>query len=163
MKGSICMSRSTQSSTPTPAYETSLESLLQELRSREGGQGNLFGASFGSALEAIRANRTRSLLTMLGIVIGITAVIGALTLTKGVGAYIDNLLLGQGANTIYVTPRNGINIAAGYQHAQPLLVHDLQSLSRLPHVAAISPLIETGTQVTYGNQNWRTHIEGVST
>src|SRR5215469_17857507 len=107
MKGLICMSRSTQPSTPAPAHESYLESLLQELRTRDGSQGNLFGASIGSALEAIRANRTRSLLTMLGIVIGITAVIGALTLTKGVGAYIDNLILGQGANTIYVYPRQG--------------------------------------------------------
>jgi putative ABC transport system permease protein len=160
------MSRSTQTSAPTPAYETYLESLLQELRAREGSQGNLFGASIGSALEAIWANRTRSLLTMLGIVIGITAVIGALTLTKGVGAYIDNVLLGQGANTIYVAPRLSLVQQGGvtvYQQAQPLTVHDLQSLSNLPHVAAISPLIEVGGQVTYGNQNWRTNIQGVST
>ncbi|HEV2472533.1 MAG TPA: hypothetical protein VGS41_07710, partial [Chthonomonadales bacterium] len=68
------MSRSTQPSAPAPAHEAFLESLLQELRIREGRQGNLFGASIGSALEAIWANRTRSLLTMLGIVIGITAV-----------------------------------------------------------------------------------------
>src|SRR6266571_3887867 len=108
------MSSSTQPS--TPAHETSLGSLLQELRTREGSQGNLFGASIGSALEAIWTNRARSLLTMLGIVIGITAVIGALTLTKGVGAYIDNIILGQGANTIYISPHNG----PGSQQAQPL-------------------------------------------
>jgi putative ABC transport system permease protein len=156
------MSRSTQ----PPAHETYLESLLQELRTREGSQGNLFGASTGSALEAIWANRTRSLLTMLGIVIGITAVIGALTLTKGVGAYIDNVLLGQGANTIYVAPRHSLVQQGGItvsQQGQPLAAHDLQSLSNLPHVSAISPLIEVGAQVTYGNQNWRTRIKGVST
>src|SRR6266571_1261935 len=149
MKGSICMSRSTQPSTPAPAHETSLESLLQELRIREGGQGNLFGASIGSALEAIRANRTRSLLTMLGIVIGITAVIGALTLTKGVGAYIDNVLLGQGANTIYVAPSHSLVQQGGStvsQEGQPLTVHDLQSLSNLPHVAAI----RTGERISRG-------------
>src|SRR6266581_2291548 len=160
------MSSSTQPSTPAPAHKTYLESLLQELRTREGSQGNLFGASIGSALEAIRANRTRSLLTMLGIVIGITAVIGALTLTKGVGAYIDNVILGQGANTIYVAPRHSLVQQGGStvsQQGQPLTVHDLQSLSNLPHVAAISPIIGVGGQVTYGNQNWRTHIQGVST
>ncbi len=78
------MSHSTQPSAPASAHAshgTSLESLLQELRRREGNQGKLFGASIGSALEAIWTNRARSLLTMLGIVIGITAVIGALTLT----------------------------------------------------------------------------------
>ncbi len=161
------MSRSTRTPAPAPAHETYLESLLQELRTREGGQGNLFGASIGSALEAIRANRTRSLLTMLGIVIGITAVIGALTLTKGVGAYIDNVLLGEGSNMIYVAPSHSLVQQGGVtvsHEGQPLSAHDLQSLSNLPHVTAISPLIKVGAQVTYGNQNWRTSsIKGVST
>ena len=163
------MSHSTQPSAPASAHAshgTSLESLLQELRRREGNQGKLFGASIGSALEAIWTNRARSLLTILGIVIGITAVIGALTLTKGVGAYIDNIILGQGANTIYITPHRGIENTPGgpvSQQAQPLTAHDLQSLSNLPHVEAISPLIYVGTQVIYGNQNWRTDIAGVST
>jgi putative ABC transport system permease protein len=156
------MSRSTQPSAPASAPETSLESLLQELRTRQGSQVNLFGASIGSALEAIRTNRARSLLTMLGIVIGITAVIGALTLTKGVGAYIDNILLGQGANTIYVSAHNGMG-PGGAQQVQPLTVRDLRSLSNLPHVAAISPVVGVGGQVTYGNQNWRTQIQGVNT
>src|SRR2546423_13415655 len=85
---------------PGEALETSLQSLLQELRTRGDGKGSLIGASLGSAVEAVWANRMRSLLTILGIVIGIAAVIGALT--QGVGAYIDNTILSQGANTIYV-------------------------------------------------------------
>ncbi len=156
------MSRSAQPSAPVSTPETSLESLLQELRTRQGSQVNLFGASIGSALEAIKTNRARSLLTMLGIVIGITAVVGALTLTRGVGAYIDNILIGQGANTIYISAHNGTG-PGGAQQVQQLTVHDLQSLSNLPHVAAISPLIGVGTQITYGNQNWNTDIQGVST
>lgn len=128
---------------------------------RESSQTRLVGASIGSALEAIWANRTRSLLTMLGIVIGITAVIGALTLTRGVGAYIDNAILGQGANTIYIASHNSSGPVS--QQVRPLTVHDLQSLSNLPHVAAISPVVGVGGQATYGNQNWRTSIVGVST
>ncbi len=145
---------------PTPpAQETPLESLLQELRRREDSPGSFIGANVGSALEAVWTNRTRSLLTMLGIVIGIAAVIGALTLTQGVGAYIDNTILSQGANTIYVwTSSNG---SSG--QAQPLSLRDLQSLKNLPHVAALSPVFGIGGQVTYGNQNWRPHINGVST
>ena len=141
--------------------ETSLANLLRELRLRESSQTPLVGASMGSALKAIWANRTRSLLTMLGIVIGITAVIGALTLTKGVGTYIDNAILGQGANTIYIAAHNSPGPLS--QQVRPLTAHDLQSLSNLPHVAAISPITGVGGQVTYGNQNWRTSIEGVST
>ena len=157
------MSRSPQPEVPVASRETSLESLLQVLRVREGNQGNLLGAGIGSALEAVWTNRVRSLLTMLGIVIGITAVIGALTLTKGVGAYIDNLLLAQGANTIYVSPQRGISPSGGLQQGQPLSTRDLQSMSSLPHVSAISPVVGVSGQVTYGNQNWRTNINGVST
>jgi len=145
------------------AQETSLQSLLQELRTRGDGQGSLIGASLGSAVEAVWANRMRSLLTILGIVIGIAAVIGALTLTQGVGAYIDNTILSQGANTIYVWT-NGDNGGKKPQQVQPLSSRDLQSMRNLPHVAAISPLFYMGGQVQFGNQNWLpNNIEGVST
>lgn len=145
------------------AQEASLQSLLQELRTREDGQGSLIGASLGSAAEAVWANRMRSLLTILGIVIGIAAVIGALTLTQGVGAYLDNTILSQGANTIYVWTRGG-NGGSRPQQVQPLSPRDLQSLRNLPHVVAVSPLFYMGGQVQFGNQNWRpNNIIGVST
>lgn len=145
------------------AQETPLQSLLQELRTRGSGQGSLIGASLGSAVEAVWANRMRSLLTILGIVIGIAAVIGALTLTQGVGAYLDNTILSQGANTIYVWTRGG-NGGNRPQQVQPLSPRDLQSLRNLPHVAAVSPLFYMGGQVQFGNQNWRpNNIIGVST
>lgn len=145
------------------AQETSLQSLLQELRTRGDGQGSLIGASFGSAVEAVWTNRMRSLLTILGIVIGIAAVIGALTLTQGVGAYLDNTILSQGANTIYVWTGSD-NGGKRPQQVQPLSARDLQSLRNLPHVAAVSPLFYMGGQVQFGNQNWRpNNIIGVST
>ena len=149
---------------PGEAQETSLQSLLQELRTRGDGQGSLIRASLGSAVEAVWANRMRSLLTILGIVIGIAAVIGALTLTQGVGAYIDNTILSQGANTIYVWTDGGGNGGSRPQQVQPLSTRDLQSLRNLPHVAAVSPLFYMGGQVQFGNQNWRpNNIIGVST
>jgi putative ABC transport system permease protein len=145
------------------AQETSLQSLLQELRTRGDGQGSLIGASFGSAVEAVWTNRMRSLLTILGIVIGIAAVIGALTLTQGVGAYLDNTILSQGANTIYVWTGSD-NGGKRPQQVQPLSARDLQSLRNLPHVAAVSPLFYMGGQVQFSNQNWRpNNIIGVST
>ena len=149
---------------PGEAQETSLQSLLQELRTRGDDQGSLIGASLGSAVEAVWANRMRSLLTILGIVIGIAAVIGALTLTQGVGAYIDNTILSQGANTIYVWTGGDGNGGSRPQQVQPLSTRDLQSLRNLPHVAAVSPLFYMGGQVQFGNQNWRpNNIIGVST
>lgn len=86
----------------TPADETAVATVLEELRVRGKSRSGLFGASMGSALEGIWSNRTRSFLTMLGIVIGVAAVIGALTLTQGVGAYITNLITSRGASTITI-------------------------------------------------------------
>ncbi|MDQ2888590.1 MAG: ABC transporter permease, partial [Chloroflexota bacterium] len=66
---------------------TSLKSVLAELRLHRRRRGSEFGASLGSALEALWANRGRSFLTALGIFIGVAAVIAALILTQGVNAY----------------------------------------------------------------------------
>lgn len=146
-------------SSPPPVQEMPLERLLEELRVSGDSRGNLIGETLGSAIEAIWANRTRSFLTILGVVIGVAAVIGALTLTQGVAAYIDNIIVSQGANTIEIwtsAPGNGGNV-------HPLTPQDLQSLGNLSHVAAISPLIQVGDgQLTYGNQNWHTtRVQGV--
>src|SRR5438270_13858590 len=75
---------------PGEAQETSLQSLLQELRTRGDDQGSLIGARLGSAVEAVWANRLRSLLPILGIVIGIAAVLGALTLAQGLVGHRPN-------------------------------------------------------------------------
>jgi putative ABC transport system permease protein len=161
--------RSTAPPTPPEAAPASsptapLGSLLRDLRGGGAVQGGLIGASLESALESIWAHRLRSLLTMLGVVIGITAVIGAMTLTQGVGAYLDNVIASQGANTIFVQPGAANSRGERVKQAfQTLTLNDVQTLSRLPHVAAISPFVSTGGQVVYGNQNWKTRVQGVST
>ncbi len=148
----------------TPADETAVATVLEELRVRGKSRSGLFGASMGSALEGIWSNRTRSFLTMLGIVIGVAAVIGALTLTQGVGAYITNLITSRGASTITIYGNSAQNSGGGSGNNLPSLTsRDLSSLKKLPHVQGISPDIEIGTQVTYGNQNWQTFMQGVST
>jgi putative ABC transport system permease protein len=153
------------SSSPAKTQGAQLQSILKELRTYQGSRGSSAGASLVSALEAVWANRTRSLLTMLGVVIGIAAVIGSLTLTGGVGAYIDSVIASEGANTVFVQPgaatgRGGVRNKSAYQ---TLTLHDLQTLGNLPHVTAITPLVNAGGQVVYGNQNWKTQVQGVST
>lgn len=140
-----------------------LESILHEMRTKKPGRSNLLGASLESALEAVWGNRTRSFLTMLGIVIGISAVIGALTLTQGVGAYISGVISGLGSNTISVQPGSSSNSKSQSQVIRPLTDQDLQSLSKLPHVIASSPRNTTRGQIVYGSQNWQTRVVGVST
>ncbi len=137
-----------------------LGSLLQEWRSSGSGRGNPLTTSVGSALEAIWANRTRSLLTMLGIVIGIAAVIGSTTLTAGIGAYINNSIQSNGATTVYVYA--GSRDAQQIKDSQKLSDRDYQLLSRLPHVAASSPLVQTNGQAVFKNQSKQTKINGAS-
>ena len=73
-----------------PATNVSpLEGMLAELRVRHRRPGSTLEANIGSALEALWANRLRSFLTILGILIGVTSVIAALTLTQGADAYIN--------------------------------------------------------------------------
>ncbi|HLZ61034.1 MAG TPA: ABC transporter permease [Ktedonosporobacter sp.] len=159
------MSSSTQPPpTPeVPAPSTPLERMLQEMRTGKRGQGSLFGMSVSSALEAVWANRMRSLLTMLGIVIGIGAVIGSLIMTSGVGAYLDDVIAGQGATTVdvYGSVFSDRGVRTSQKHPS-LTNRDLAMLKQLPHVSGVSPWIQTRRQVVFGNQNWNTSVIGVS-
>jgi putative ABC transport system permease protein len=120
-------------------------------------------ASSTSAVEALWMNRLRSLLTTLGIFIGVAAVIAALTLTQSAGAYVTSVISGLGANTVFVQPGT-INERGAVQKngAQTLTVQDAQAIAKLAHVTAVSPIVSTGAQVIYRGQNWRTQINGVS-
>lgn len=152
---------------PTSPEETPLESLLRELRTGKDRQRNLIGTNVGIAVESVLANRTRSFLTVLGIVIGVAAVIGAITLAQGVGAYFSSAIAGLGSNTVLVsgsplTIQRGPSSAPKQLHPS-LTLNDLRIMGKLPHVTAISPLLSTSKQVVYGSQNWRTSIIGAST
>lgn len=148
----------------TPAGATPLERLLQEMREGKGQQRSLVGANLGSAVESVMANRVRSFLTVLGIVIGIAAVIGAITLAQGVGAYFNGAIAGLGSNTILVqgSASRTFRGPTVKQLHPSLTLSDLQSMGKLPHVVAISPRLGSDAQVVYGSQNWKTSIIGAS-
>ncbi len=138
---------------------------IPELRGRGFRRGMMLGANFGSALEALWANRMRSLLTALGIFIGVAAVITAFTLTQGASAAINDRITGLGTNLIIIFPgeasRNGAFGAGGT--TQSLTGPDALALEKISHVAGISPIITVTDQVIYGNQNWNTRVQGVNT
>ncbi len=167
------MSRTTQSSElpvelthSEQAQHTPLASMLAELRERQRGQRSvsMVSANFESAVEALWMNRMRSFLTALGIFVGVAAVIAALTLTQGANAQVSNQISGLG-NTIIVSPgaAKGGGVSQGTGTSSSLTLQDAQSLAPLLHVVGVSPLIVTGSQVVYGNQNWTTQIEGATT
>jgi len=156
--------RSPVPSAPVPAQEqTPLGSMLAELRihGRRRGLWAVISTSFASGLEALWGNRTRSILTILGIFIGVAAVIAALTLVQGVNAYITNLI-SKGGNTVYVFPFSRTGTVSQGRQGNSITVSTAQSLQRLPHVSAFSPIISQNSPVVYGNQNWTTQVQGVT-
>ncbi len=148
-----------------PATLHPLQSVLSELRVRKSRRGpfSVLGANVASAGEALWTNRLRTFLTVLGIFIGIAAVIAALTLTQGVQAYINNELAGL-ANSVIITggsiSKEGVSRGGGALNS--LTLNDATSLQHIPHVSSVSPLITTGDEAVYGQQNWSTSIYGVS-
>ena len=123
---------------------------------------NSLGANLGSALEALSVNRLRSLLTALGVIVGVAAVIGAVTLTQGTSASINSRFTGLGTNTITISPGAtqsfGARGAAGT--SQSLTLADSDAVASLAHVANVSPVLSVNGQIVYGDQNWNTSVQG---
>jgi putative ABC transport system permease protein len=150
----------------SPPGTSPAQSALPQLRGRGFRRGSLIGANFGSALEAIWANRLRSLLTALGIFIGVAAVIAAFTLTQGVGASITGRFSRLGVNTVQI--RNGqANFRGAFGAGgtvQSLTLADANAISKqVAHVTYISPVVSTSAQVVFGSENWNASVQGVST
>ena len=120
-------------------------------------------AILGSALEALQANRMRSFLTMLGVIIGVSAVIAVVSLTEGVNQSVSARFASLGTNVITVSPgaasTNGARSAAGTE--QTLTLADAQAVAQVDHVAEMTPILTTSGQIVYGSQNWNTTVRGV--
>src|SRR5438105_3320718 len=122
-------------------------------------------ATFKIAARALRRNLMRTTLTMLGIIIGVVAVIGAVSLTIGAKAQIEAQIASMGQNVVLVwsgsMTRSGVH--TGWGGAGTLTIDDAESIQReIPGVTVISPEIQSSGQVAAGNQNWFTRILGES-
>jgi putative ABC transport system permease protein len=116
------------------------------------------------ALKAIRRNKVRSALTMLGVVIGVASVIAMIALGSGARAAIDEQMQSQGTDVIYVSAgswggRGGARGGAG--SVTTLTLEDAGAiLDEVPTVLRASPVVRGRYQVIAGNQNWSTSVEG---
>ncbi|MFQ6696178.1 MAG: ABC transporter permease [Alphaproteobacteria bacterium] len=110
---------------------------------------------------SISGNKMRSFLTVLGIVIGIMAVVVMVAVGETVQQSITDQFSSLGTNTIMI--RAGAAQSAGVRsgNRMTLTMDDVQYLSQLPDVAAVSPVENSGAQVVYGNKNWSTSMVGV--
>jgi len=116
--------------------------------------------------DSIRKNKMRTLLTMLGIVIGVGAVIIMVAVGQGAQQGIANQINALGTNLLIVTAgsSNQGGVSQGAQAFNRLTIEDAEKLrSEGTLFAGVTPVVNTRTQVIGGGTNWRTTINGVST
>lgn len=117
---------------------------------------------FKIALRALANNKLRAFLTMLGIIIGVAAVIALMSIGYGVQNKIEGDISSLGSNTITVTPgtgrKPGIRAAAGSM--QTLTYKDYLAIKNLPNIVYAAPLVSTSYLVVSGNKNWTTRVYG---
>ena len=117
------------------------------------------------ALRALDRNKMRSLLTMLGIVIGVGAVITMVSLGQGAQNLVQEQIQSMGTNILQVwagsRSAGGVHFGAG--SSATLTEEDVQAITReCPVVQAASPVIRSQAQMVFGNQNWSSQIQGTN-
>ena len=113
--------------------------------------------TFKTALHALRRNVMRAILTTLGIVIGIAAVIAMMEIGNGSSKAIQSTIASMGANTLLVMPGTaasaGVSFGAGT--SMTLTPQDCDAILReCPAIRAAAPVVRARTQVVYGHRNW---------
>ncbi|HEX2442703.1 MAG TPA: ABC transporter permease [Vicinamibacterales bacterium] len=114
------------------------------------------------ALKALGRNKLRTSLTMLGMIIGVAAVITMVALGTGAQSQIEEQVRSAGTNMIMVNSGNWSigGVRQGQGMSTSLTVEDAAAIAALPGVQYVSPGVNTRSQVIAGNQNWSTRIEG---
>lgn len=117
------------------------------------------------AFDALLRNKMRSLLTMLGIIIGVGAVIAMISVGRGAQISVESQISSLGQNVILVFPgtttRGGVTAGGGT--GSTITEEDAQAVKeQCPAVALMSPILRSGGQAVYGNLNWGTVIQGGS-
>jgi ABC-type antimicrobial peptide transport system permease subunit len=109
------------------------------------------------ALKALRRNIMRAILTMLGIIIGVSAVIAMMEIGQGTSASIARTIANMGANTLMVFPGQAASggISWGQGSNLTLTPDDCEAIAKeCQSISAAAPLVRGGGQVVYGNRNW---------
>ncbi|PYR07578.1 MAG: multidrug ABC transporter substrate-binding protein [Acidobacteria bacterium] len=116
------------------------------------------------ALKALAQNVMRTSLTMLGIIIGVGAVICVVAIGEGAQASVERAIANIGANMIWVEA-GGVNragVRTGAFGTKTLTLADFEAIKEhIAAVANVTPQVDTRVQVVYGNQNWGTTVRGV--
>ncbi len=117
------------------------------------------------AVQALSRNKMRSMLTMLGVFVGVAALIAMVAIGQGANDAVRKQIESLGTNLLVVQPgaRTTGGSRGGFGSASTLTVADTEAIrAEDPAVASVSYLIRQSGQIQYGNQNWTTNIQGVS-
>ena len=118
--------------------------------------------TFRIAFKALGRNKLRTALTMLGIIIGVAAVIAMVALGSGAQAIIEEQVRSTGTNLITITAgsSNMGGVRTGFGGSTRLVEADAAAIREVLEVEYVAESVNTRTQLIYGNQNWQTNIEG---
>jgi putative ABC transport system permease protein len=117
-----------------------------------------------TSLQALSANKMRTVLTMLGIIIGVAAVICTVAIGVGASQQVQEQIQSMGTNMIFIMAGsvNLHGVQMGAQATKTLTMGDAVAIKRdVPLVRAVSPGANSGAQVVYQGQNWFTQVQGV--
>ncbi len=120
------------------------------------------GQAILEALESLSANKLRSGLTILGIVIGVAAVIAMLAVGTGAQDVITGSISGLGSNLLFIFPGN---FTEQVRNPQPLTLADAQALAdpfQAPSLTAVAPVLSATREVSYGSERTSVQISGVT-
>ena len=121
-------------------------------------------AALQLALKALWRNKTRAMLTALGVIIGVASVIAMVGIGAGAKQRVAEQLASMGTNTLVIRPgsvtRGGVHTGTGTTTS--LTRADADAIRDLPGVVAIAPSVRTGVQLRYRGTNWGTAVEGVT-
>jgi putative ABC transport system permease protein len=119
------------------------------------------------AFRALQRNKMRAALTMLGIIIGVSAVVAMVSIGQGAQATVQAQIDSIGTNLLFVTAGaqnvGGVRSGTGDSGTNTLTVDDLEAIKReVPTVSMLTPTVNARGQLVAGNMNWNTSIQGVS-
>ena len=124
---------------------------------------NLFSI-LGEALRALRQNRLRAGLTMLGMIIGVAAVVLMLSIGQGAQTQINQTIASMGSNLFIVVP--GATSSGGFSFGsgsvKTLTINDAYAIAELPSISATAPVTSGTAQLNYAAKNWSTIITGTT-
>jgi macrolide transport system ATP-binding/permease protein len=119
---------------------------------------------FSQAIKSLLSNKTRSVLSILGVLVGVACLIAMLALGQGAQEEVKKSISNLGSNILMVRPgavfRGGISLAQG--SVTRFTLSDVEEIKKIPNVTFVTPYLTGNGQVIYGNKNWNTRIVGTT-